>query len=161
MSNNLGKIISIKEITGFKCGNFGMMDGTNGSRMGMSAMLNALCGYGEYDGYEIKTDIHNFLILISNGQCCCESWGYFTSEDETDNFIGKTLIDVELTDKALNTKKVEESDYYADEGGIQFVNFKFSDGTVLQFAVYNSHNGYYGHPIIVAKDTEILMEDTL
>lgn len=60
MSNNLGKIISIKEITGFKCGNFGMMDGTNGSRMGISATLNALCGYGEYDGYEIKTDIHNF-----------------------------------------------------------------------------------------------------
>lgn len=161
MSNDLGKIISIKEITGFKCCNFGTMDGANGSRMGISAMLNVLRGYGEYDGYEIKTDIHNFLILISNGQCCCESWGYFTSEDETDNFIGKTLIDVELTDKALNTKKVEESGYYADEGGIQFVNFKFSDGTILQFAVYNAHNGYYGHPIIVAKDAEILMEDTL
>ncbi len=161
MSNNLGKIVSIKEITGFKCGNFGVMDGTNGSRMGMSAMLNALRGCGEYDGYEVKTNIHNFLILISNGQCCCESWSYFTSEDETDDYIGKTLVDVELTDKALNTKKVEESDYYADEGGIQFVNFKFSDGTVLQFAVYNSHNGYYGHPIIIAKDAEILIEDTL
>lgn len=161
MNNNLGKIVSIKEITDFKCGNFGVMERTNGSRMNISAMLNALCGYGEYDGYEIKTDIHNFLILISNEQCCCESWGYFISEDETDNFIGKTLIDVELTDKALNIKKVEESDYYADEGGIQFVTFKFSDGMVLQFAVYNSHNGYYGHPIIVAKDAEILMEDTL
>lgn len=82
-------------------------------------------------------------------------------EDNTEDFIGKTLIDVELTDKALNTQKVEDSGYYEDGGGIQFVNFKFSDGSVLQFAVYNAHNGYYGHPIIIAKDTEILMEDTL
>ena len=39
--------------------------------------------------------------------------------------------------------------------------FKFADGSVLQFAVYNAHNGYYGHPIIIAKDKEILLQDTL
>lgn len=159
--SDLGKIVSIEEITGFKCGNFGALNGSNGSRMGMSAMFNAIMGYGEYDGYDVKTNLHGFLILISNGQCCCESWGYMVSEDNTDDFIGKTLVDVELTDKALNTQKVEESDYYEDHGGIQFVNFKFSDGSLLQFSVYNAHNGYYGHPIIIAKDTEILMQDTL
>ena len=42
MSNNLGKIISIKEITGFKCGNFGMMDGTNGSRMSLLSAKSSL-----------------------------------------------------------------------------------------------------------------------
>ena len=98
-------------------------------------------GYGEYDGYKITTEKTEYLILIDNGQCCCESWGYFVSEDDINDYIGKDLIDVALTDKALNNKKLKESGYYDDYGGIQFVDFKFSDGSVLQFAVYNAHNG--------------------
>lgn len=43
---------------------------------------------------------------------------------------------------------------------IQFVDFVTSRGT-FQLAVYNSHNGYYGHGIIVAKDDEILLNETL
>ena len=127
----------------------------------MMQMLNALRGYGEYDGYKITTEKTEYLILIDNGQCCCESWGYFVSEDDINDYIGKDLIDVALTDKALNNKKLKESGYYDDCGGIQFVDFKFSDGSVLQFAVYNAHNGYYGHPIIVAKGDEIICQDTL
>lgn len=69
--------------------------------------------------------------MIDNGQCCCESWGYFVSEDDINDYIGKDLIDVALTDKALNNKKLKESGYYDDYGGIQFVDFKFSDGSVL------------------------------
>lgn len=153
------KVISIEEITNLRLGN----TGRNNERvsLGIMQMLNALAGYGEYDGYKITTEKTEYLILIDNGQCCCESWGYFVSEDDTSDYIGKNLVDVALTDKALNNKKLNESGYYDDYGGIQFVDFKFSDGSVLQFAVYNAHNGYYGHPIIVAKGEEIICQDTL
>ncbi len=156
------KILEIKEITGLKLGNWGKSTGNNGSQLGISQMINALCGYGEYDGYLIKTDEHEYHILIDNGQSCCESWGYFSSEDDFDDFIHKELKEVRLTDTALNQKVVENVlPYGLDYGGIQFVDFVMVDGDVLQFAVYNEHNGYYGHSILVAKDAEILLSDTL
>lgn len=153
------KILSIEEIIGLRLGNIGTH--TETVRLGINQMLNALMGYAEYDGYKINTTEQEYLILIDNGQCCCESWGYFVSEDDISSYVGKQLVDVSLTDKALNNKKVEESGYYDDCGGIQFVDFKFSDGSVLQFAVYNAHNGYYGHPIIIAKGKDIILQDTL
>lgn len=156
---NKEKLLSIEEVHDLKLSNVGKH--SENARLGVAQMLGALMGYSAYDGYKITTSEQEYLILIDNGQSCCESWGYFTSEDDTGSFIGKTLIDVELTDKALNTKKVEDSGYYDDYGGIQFVNFKFLDGSILQFAVYNAHNGCYGHPIIIAKGKEILLQDTL
>lgn len=153
------KLISIEEVIGLHLGNTGR--DSEKARLGIAQMINCLCGYSSYDGYKVKTSEHEYLILIDNAQNCCESWGYFASEDDFDSFIGKNLNSIELTDLALNNKKVEESGYYDDYGGIQFVNFKFNDGSVLQFAVYNAHNGYYGHPIIIAKDEDILLQDTL
>lgn len=127
-----------------------------------------------FDGYEIVTSEHVYMILIDNTQNCCESWGYIVSEDNFEDFIGKELISVELTDTALNKDNIENIAKYKEKvddiidcinfvntGGIQFVDFKMSDGNVLQFAVYNEHNGYYGHSIIVAKDNKILLQDTL
>lgn len=84
----LGIIKAIEEINKVKLGNSGPIEGRNGSRLGVTQMIKALCGYGEYDGYKITTDEH-------------------------------------------------------------------------EFAVYNEHNGYYGHGIIFAKDTEIVLQDTL
>ena len=153
------KIIEITEVSGLKLGNTGSH--SSNARLGIIQALKALMGFAEYDGFKIITTEHTYLILIDNGQCCCESWGYFASEDDLDGYIGKELISVELTDNARNHKKVEESGYYDDYGGIQFVDFKMSDGSVLQFAVYNSHNGYYGHPIIVGKDEDIIFQTTL
>lgn len=156
----LGKILRIEEVTNIQLGNSGALNGSNGSRLGMKQMLNALMGGSSYDGYRIKTDKHEFNILIDNGQCCCESWGYFYLNDDEQEFVGSELLEVKLTDTALNKQKVEESGYYEDCGGIQFVDF-VTDKGVLQFAVYNAHNGYYGHPIIFAKDEEIFHQDTL
>lgn len=155
------KILKIDEITELRLSNIGKS--TDNASLGMKQMLNALFGgYAEYDGYKIITSAHEYMILIDNGQSCCESWGYFSSDDDFEKFIGKELVSVELTDIALNKQKLEEVEPYGlDEGGIQFVDFKMKDGSVLQFAVYNSHNGYYGHPIIVAKDNNILLQDTL
>ena len=109
------------------------------------------------EGYRIQTTDHTYWLLIDNQQDCCEQWGYFSTNDDPSDFLGKELIEIRLTDTALNTKKVtDELPYGLDAGGIQFVDFVFSDGSVLQFAVYNAHNGYYGHAIYFVRDSEML-----
>ena len=102
------KIISIEEVYGLKLSHIGTSN--ERARVGIVQTMNALFGsYGSYDGYKIKTSEHEYLILIDNGQCCCESWGYFSSDDDFARFIGKKLLSVECTDTALNTQKVEET----------------------------------------------------
>lgn len=102
----------------------------------------------EYSGYEVVTNLHTYRFGIEDYTQCCESWGYITSEDEFDRFIGKELVEVDTTDKYSVTKSMLRE----ENGGVEleelvFVTFKLSDGDVLQFAVYNQHNGYYGHSI--------------
>jgi hypothetical protein len=144
----LGKILSITEIENIKLNNGKPVD---------------VCDDWEWDtynGYKITTEMHEFYILINNFQYCCESWGYFYLNDDEQKFVGTELREINLTDMALNKRKVEESGYYEDSGGIQFIDFVTNKG-ILQFAVYNAHNGYYGHDIIFAKDEEIFHQDTL
>ena len=56
------------------------------------------------------------------------------------------------------------ADISVSYGGIMFVNFVTSKG-VMQFVLYNEHNGYYGHDVhvgkMVADVTTILHSDTL
>jgi hypothetical protein len=152
-------ILSIKELSGFTLGNHAPMNGSNGSRLGLSGMISTLSGGRSMDGYEVKTEQDTFLVLIDNEQSCCESFGYFSTDDKLDEYIGARLLDMELTDKALKTEPIEELEYL-DAGGVQFATFKTDKGD-FQLAVYNAHNGYYGHGIIVAKNNEILCDDTL
>ena len=155
------KILNIEEINNLNLSNFGSDSGSKGASMGMAGMLNALGGYGSYDGFVLTTSRHEYHVLIDNGQSCCENWGYMISEDDTDDFLNSNLLDVRLTDTALNQKKIDEDfEFGLDEGSIQFVDF-VTDTGVFQLAVYNEHNGYYGHSIIVAKDDEILLSDTI
>lgn len=114
----------------------------------------------EMDGYKIETENHTFYVLIDNGQCCCEDWGYFSSEDDYRRFINSELKEINLTDTSLNKKVLDEKDIYLDAGGIQFVDFVTSEG-VFQLAVYNGHNGYYGHNILITKDDDIMLENCL
>lgn len=156
----LGKIKSIQLVNDFKIEPIAKKDGSGG-RLGMSQMIRFLGGFSEMDGYKIETENHVFFVLIDNGQSCCESWGYMSSEEDHSRFIGAELIEVNLTDTALKKERVDESGYYeSDGGGIQFVDF-ITDKGVFQLAVYNGHNGYYGHGILVAKDCEIILNDTL
>ena len=156
----LGKITEITEIFNVGIGNRFPTNGKDGGRLGVVQMLNSFCGGSSMDGYKITTENHIIHVLIDNGQSCCESWGYFSSEDDMQPFIGSELLEIKLTDTALNQEAFKKSDYYNDAGGIQFVDFITDKGT-FQLAVYNAHNGYYGHGIIVAKDEEILCNDTL
>lgn len=135
---DLGKIEIIEEVYDLKSGN----------------------DYYAYDGYKVKTNKNEFYILIENEQSCCESWGYLSTNDNVNDFIGKTIKKVVLTDTNLSNKEIEEL-RYLDEGGVQFVSFYMTDGDVLQLAVYNSHNGYYGHDILIAQNEDVLLQDTL
>lgn len=154
------RLLKVEEVENLNCTAKHNLEGDNGSRLSMTSMLNALGGWGGYDGYKITTTKNTYLILIDNGQCCCESWGYICSEDNINSFNGSEVIEVRLTDKALNTHMIEKSDYYEEGGGIQFIDFVTDKGT-LQFAVYNSHNGYYGHGIYVVREEEVLLNDCL
>lgn len=156
----LGKIKTIQEVNDYKIKPVSSLNGSNGSRLGMMQMIDSLCGFSSMDGFKVETDDHVIHVLISNGQSCCENWGYLSSEDDHEQFIGAELREIVLTDKALKQSKVEESGYYEDEGGIQFVDF-VTDKGIFQLAVYNAHNGYYGHGIVVATDDEILLNETL
>lgn len=155
----LGKIKNIEEVYDYKIKPIANLEGKGGN-LGLSQIFRTLSGYSDMDGYKVETDEHIFHVLIDNGQSCCESWGYFSSEDDMSKFIGAELREIKLTDKALNVKKFEESNFYEDAGGIQFVDFVTNKG-VFQLAVYNAHNGYYGHGILVTKDEEILVNETL
>ena len=107
------------------------------------------------------TDQGTYRVLISNFQTCCEGWGYMVVNDDVDNFVGKTLKEVRMTDTALNTRKIEEEVGDLDCGGIAFVDFVFDDGDVLQIAVYNGHNGYYGHAIKLMRDDTVICDGCL
>ena len=111
--------------------------------------------YASQDGYIINTDSGNTIwIGIYNGQCCCENWGYMTSEDNLEEFIGAEVYSVNRVDTALNVETVLDTDY----GDTMFVNLETSKGT-LQFVMYNEHNGYYGHEAsVIINGTTILSE---
>ena len=91
---------------------------------------------------EIKEKI---LKITKNGQCCCENWGYLSSEDDFGSFIGSELKNVYVTDSELGTI-VSNMKEDLDAGSAMFINVETTRG-LLQFAAYNEHNGYYGHDV--------------
>lgn len=106
----------------------------------------------EFDGYQVITDKQTIKLGISNYQSCCESWGYFMSEDDLKEFEGAELKEITLTDVALKTEIFKSKDIDLElEGDLMFVNFSTDKG-VLQFTAYNQHNGYYGHSAIVISE---------
>lgn len=110
------------------------------------------------DGFEVVTDKQTIRFGISNGQGCCEDWGYLTTNDDLQEFVGAEIREITKTDTALNTKKIEQRlEYGFDSGGIIFINIETDKGT-LQFAAYNSHNGYYGHTVYMESE-QLTFED--
>lgn len=106
-------------------------------------------------GFEIVTYERTIRLVIDDESSCCESWGYFLTEDDTSKFLGATILSIELTDTNRSNRVFgsyvrpedrEESKTYEslDEGDVMFVDIKTDRGT-LQFVAYNAHNGYYGH----------------
>lgn len=109
-------------------------------------------GHFLMEGYLIKTTNNEYCVLISNERNCCEEWAFMASEDDLEYYIGAELLEVTLTDIALNQKILKKLpldwEYMVKE--IQFVEFKTNKG-IFQLAVYNGHNGHYGHEIVIAR----------
>lgn len=97
------------------------------------------------DGYDIATTRQVIRLRMDTDTSCCESPGYFLSEEDASGFIGSELLSVRVVDEALAS--VEVPDVY--EGGVMFVNVETSRG-LLQFVAHNQQNGYYGHTASVA-----------
>ncbi len=112
--------------------------------------------YSTYDGFIIKTNLQEIKVGISNGQSCCENWGYLTSEDadDFDSFIGAELLEVKVTDTALSTVVADDLKLkLSDSVETMFVTFETTNGT-FQIVAYNDHNGYYGHDAVLITNSE-------
>lgn len=96
-----------------------------------------------YEGFKVVTNKQEILFGIDNISGCCESWGHIASNDNLAEFVGAELLGVTETDTALVTHEVLKDLY---SGGSVFITLQTSRGP-LQFAVYNAHNGYYGHSV--------------
>lgn len=105
-----------------------------------------------YDGFIITTTKRSLALLISNEQSCCETWGHVCTADDVEDFIGAKLFGLVGVDE--DYEKTKEllapfpSDIDLDLDSTCFLNLE-TDRGMLQFAVYNLHNGYYGHSVIV------------
>ena len=94
--------------------------------------------YTDLEGLKITTDKGDIMLVIDKESQCCESFGgdFLETPDDITKYIGAKLLSVEDTnDHALNDS--EES----NETQLKIVTTK----GVLQYAVYNEHNGYYSH----------------
>jgi hypothetical protein len=108
-----------------------------------------------FDGVTIETSEHTICIGVDNQSQCCESWGFLQCEDDFKDYIGATVLQVVAVDTNMHLKKIEEDFNTDDECGTCFINVETSKGT-LQFAAYNSHNGYYGHDVVIRIDSETI-----
>jgi len=105
-------------------------------------------------GYIVNVGDYFVKMLIEDESQCCENWGYICSEDNIDEFIGAELLNINFTDGEYNTKTLEEFrklGFNINSGeqafGV-FITFETSKGQ-LQFTLYNDHNGYYGHNVLI------------
>lgn len=106
-------------------------------------------GIWTMSGWLVRTNKQAIRVLIDDQSRCCEGWGYLVSEDDPSSYVGAELRGVSVVDEAL--RKYEAIDWGPDCGGAMFVNLDTSRGT-LQFAVYNGHNGYYGHDVLIESE---------
>ncbi len=109
--------------------------------------------YFGMSGYDVVTTEGTISMRIDNFQSCCEDWGYMMSEDNLEQFKQSDLLKVEVVNRDRvkqtfidNMLKNDVPIDSLDEGGVMFINFETSKG-LLQFVVYNAHNGYYGHDV--------------
>lgn len=110
--------------------------------------------WGAEAGFQIVTTEQTITLAIDDESSCCESWGYFLTEDDTEKFVGAELRGVRLTDTNRSSRQFVkgwdsdrergDNDVLLDDGEVMFADIE-TDRGVLQFVAYNAHNGYYGH----------------
>lgn len=114
---------------------------------------NRYDGFGKEAGFQIVTTEQVITLAIDDQSSCCEQWGYFLTEDDTNKFVGQELRGVKITDTNRSTKTFKDwredgwdndNNISLDAGEVMFVDIETDRGP-LQFVAYNAHNGYYGH----------------
>lgn len=104
-------------------------------------IVDRSCGYKQtYEGLIIETDKGSIKIVISDDQSCCEQWGalFFETPDDISQFIGAEILQIE----DINIKRDE---FINNETQLRIT----TDKGVIQYAIYNDHNGYYSHATIL------------
>ena len=101
--------------------------------------------YNNLTGLRIETDKGTIKILIDDNQQCCEDAGcdFLETPDDISKFIGAKVIKVEDVCIGLSSYEKEGEEDYETQLKIT------TNKGVLQYAVYNSHNGYYSHATFV------------
>lgn len=103
--------------------------------------------YSNYDGFKIETEDEEIYFVIDNSQQCCENWGtYLYTPEDLREYVGADYLgyDESSCSEIENGLKSE----YVESDEICFLNIHTSKGTI-DFAVYNSHNGYYAHAVVL------------
>ena len=96
-------------------------------------------------------DIYRYIyLLISNDQQCCENVGSIILNDNPQEFIGAKFLGL----SRVLAGDLKSSKYTSTEKTTVFLNVATDKGD-LQFAVYNDHDGYYGHLVRAVVANEI------
>lgn len=130
----MNKILSINEFEGIQ------IDGAS--------------DWERFAGWRVVTQDETIFVAISDGLSCCEEWGYFSTDDNPQRFIGADLLSIERVDGIVPETVLK---YGLDMGGAMFVNFITSEGK-FQLVVYNAHNGNYGHSAVLISRSLIVDE---
>lgn len=103
--------------------------------------------YSKYDGFVVETEEEEIYFVIQNGQQCCENWGvYLYTVENLKDYIGAEYLGYSENSCDQIIKDLEEE--YVGSSETCFLNIHTSKGDI-DFAVYNSHNGYYSHTVIL------------
>lgn len=98
-------------------------------------------GWSEsYEGLIIETDKGRIKLVISARQSCCEHWGalFFETPDDISQFIGAEILQIEDID-------IKREEDISNETQLRIT----TDKGIIQYAIYNEHNGYYSHGTIL------------
>lgn len=92
-----------------------------------------------YEGLVIETNNGKICLVISDSQSCCENFGslFFETPDDISIFVGATILSIEDI-------SIQREDETENETQLRIT----TDKGVIQYAIYNEHNGYYSHGTI-------------
>jgi len=97
--------------------------------------------YSTMRGLKIETDKGDIKLMISDIPCCCENWDalYLETPDNLDKIVGAKIL--EISDIEIKTGEYNQNSCDLEETQLRVTTTK----GIIQFAVYNEHNGYYAH----------------
>ena len=110
---------------------------------------------GSMEGYQIVINKRRIEFLMDTEPQCHEEFGYLWSNENPQDFVGATLLGIDVVDNDLKKEALLDNlektlsnksiDRYINAA---FINVETDKGT-LQFVAYNIQNGYYGHYVAI------------